>query len=248
MNRNEFFQALPLTRLTVRLTNATLEITSADIEDVHVMVAGDDHAVEALRIATAADTLTIEQPMTATAKAAAVSSSWMQIAVRIPRTWKGRIEGRTVTGWISLREVCGSDLTLDTVSGRITGTELDFITVGARSVIGDIRLNGLRCERCQMASTSGSLTAQQTTLNAGAASTVTGLVSFDLLAPFEELTLNTVTGDLCVDAPIDVCDAVLRSVNGRIRTTGVSIMEGGPKLRATTVSSDLDITRTGPTA
>ena len=36
----------------------------------------------------------------------------------------------------------------------------------------------------------------------------------------------------------------LRSISGRIRTSGVSIVEGGRQLRATTVSSDLDITTT----
>lgn len=242
MNRNEFFQALTVTKLALRLTSATLEICTDDIEDIHVMVSGAKGDVEALRITDASGILTVEQPVSALAKSAAAPNSWMQIAVRLPRTWKGVIEARTVTGWMTIRAIAGTDLSLDTVSGLVMATDLDFITVSARSVIGDIKLTGVNCDRCALFSTSGSLTAMATALRSGSASTVTGVITLDLVSPFEELTLNSVTGDLCVDAPITECDATLRSVSGRLRTGGISITEGAAKLRATTVSSDLDMT------
>lgn len=242
MNRNEFFQALPVTKLSLRLTSATLEICTDDIDDIHVMVSGGKTDVEALRIAASADALTVEQPVSALAKSAAASGSWMQIAIRLPRTWKGAIEARTVTGWMNIRAIAGTDLSLDTVSGMVMVSDVSFLTLSARSVTGDVKLNQVTTGKCSLFSTSGSLTCMRTALQCGSASTVTGLITLDLVAPFSELTLNSVTGDLCVDAPITECDAVMRSVSGRIRTSGVSIVEGAAKLRATTVSSDLDIT------
>lgn len=240
MNRNEFFQALTVTKLTLRLTNAALEICTDDIEDVHVMVSGGSADAEALKIAEAAGALIVEQPVSALAKAAA-GNSWMQLAIRLPRTWKGAIEARTVTGWITLRGIAGTDLSVDTVSGLVMATDVDFITLNARSVTGDIKFTHVALDQMSLFSTSGSLSLQASRFRRGSASTVTGLVALDLTAPFEELTLNSVTGDLSVDAPIAECDAVLRSVSGRIRTGSISIVEGGPKLRATTVSSDLDV-------
>ena len=242
MNRNEFFQALPVTKLALRLTSATLEICTDDIDDIHIMVSGGKTDVEALRISASADALTVEQPVSALAKSAAAPGSWLQIAIRLPRTWKGAIEARTVTGWMNIRAIAGTDLSLDTVSGMVMATDLSFLTLSARSVTGDVKLNQVSAGKCSLFSTSGSLTAMRTALQDGSASTVTGFITLDLVAPFEELTLNSVTGDLCVDAPITACDAVMRSVSGRIRTSGVSIVEGAAKLRATTVSSDLDIT------
>lgn len=242
MNRNEFFQALPVTRVILRLTNAALEICTDDIEDVHVMASGGKTEIDALRITAAADTLTVEQPVSALAKSAAVSGSWLQLTLRLPRNWKGAIDARTVTGWMNIRSLTGSDLSLDTVSGQIMATELDFITLSAHAVTGDVKFNEVRSDKCSLFSTSGSLTAMRTALSKGSANTVTGLITLDLVEPFEELTLNSVTGDICVDAPITECDATLRSISGRIRTSGVSIVEGGRKLRATTVSSDLDLT------
>ena len=242
MNRNEFYQALTVSRLNLRLTSASLEICTDDIEDVHVMISGGKTDVEALRISETSGVLTLEQPVTALAKSAAAANSWMQIAIRLPRSWKGGLDARTVSGWMTIRAIAGTDLSIDTVSGLVMATELDFITVSARSVTGDVKLTGVHCDRCSLFSTSGSLTALASSLRSGSANTVTGLITLDLTAPYEELTLGSVTGDLCVDAPITECDAVLRSVSGRIRTGGISITEGAAKLRATTVSSDLDMT------
>lgn len=241
MNRNEFFQALPVTKLVLRLTSAAVEICTDDIEDIHVMVSGARTDQEALRIHESSGVLTLEQPVSALAKAAS-SSSWMQIAIRLPNTWKGAIDGRSITGWMNLRGLTGTDLSLDTVSGLVMASELDFITLSIRSVTGDVKMNEISCDKCSLFSTSGSLTAMRSSIRSGSGSSVTGLLTLDLRAPFEELTLNSVTGDLCIDAPITTCDAVLRSVSGRIRTNGISIVEGAPKLRATTVSSDLDMT------
>ena len=240
MNRNEFFQALPLTKLILRLTGATLEICTDDIEDIHVMVSGGKAEAEALRIQTSADALTVEQPVSVLAKSAA--GSWLQVAIRLPRSWKGMIDARTVSGWMNLRGVSGTDLTVDTVSGMVLLSDVSFLTMSVRAVTGDVKLNQVNCSKFSLFSTSGDLTCMHTALNAGSASTVTGLISLNLVAPFEELTLNSVTGDICVDAPISTCDASLRSVSGRIHTTGVSIVEGAAKLRATTVSSSLDMT------
>ena len=206
------------------------------------MISGGKTDVESLRIAASADTLTVDQPVSALAKSAAASGSWLQLAIRLPRTWKGAIEARTISGWMNIRAVAGTDLTLDTVSGTIMATDVNFLALSARSVTGDMKLTQVSTGKCCLFSTSGSLTAMRTALKTGSASTVTGLITLDLVTPFEELALNSVTGDLCVDAPITECDAMLRSVSGRIRTSGVSIAEGAGKLRATTVSSDLDLT------
>ena len=40
MNRNEFFQTLPVTSLLFRLTGAMIEICTDDIDDIHIMVSG----------------------------------------------------------------------------------------------------------------------------------------------------------------------------------------------------------------
>ena len=222
MNRNEFFQALPVAKLNLKLTSASLEICTDDIEDIHVMASGGQSDMDELRIALTADVLTIEQPVSKLPRKATGTASWLQVTIRLPHSWKGAIEARTISGWMNIRSLAGTDLNVDTVSGMVMVSDVSFLTLSVRSVTGDIKLNQADCGKCSIFSTSGSLTVMRTALSRGSASTV--------------------TGEMCVDAPITECDAVLRSVSGRIRTSGVSIVEGADKLRATTVSSDLDLT------
>lgn len=241
MNRNEFFQALPLTKLALRLNSAALEICTDDIEDVHVMISGADVEAEALRVAAAADVLTVEQPVSPRSLLGTAGSGWMQITLRLPRTWKGAIEARSVSGRMNIRSVAGTDMSLDTVSGLVMVTDVSFLTLSARAVTGDVKLNQTSADKVGLFSTSGSLTAADSAFKTGSASTVSGDVTLDLASPFEELTLNTVAGELTVRAPMTQCSASLRSVSGRIHAEGVEITEGAPKLRATSVSSDLEL-------
>ncbi len=241
MNRNEFFPALPVTKLNLRLTSAALEIITDDIEDIHVMASGGKADIEELRIAAAADTLTIEQPVSKLTLVAPATGSWLQLTLRLPRSWKGAVEARSVSGWMTIRGLSGTDMSLDTVSGMVSVSDVSFLTLSARAVTGDVKLLQAGVNKASLFSTSGELTATSVAVNTLSASTVTGDISLDLLAPFEELSLHTVTGDLRVAAPITACDATIRSVSGHIHPEGVEIAEGAPKLRAVTVSSDLDI-------
>lgn len=243
MNRNEFLEALPITRINLKLIGATLELCTDDIDDIHVMVSGADRDVGNLRIDVNADQLLIEQPAVSLAKNP-IGTSWLQLTLRLPRSWKGRIEGRTVSGWINARSLAGSDLSLESVSGMITVGEAEFIAVSLRSVSGDIKATGLSCEKLALSSTTGDLSALAAGLRQCSLTSITGSATLTLTEPYEEITANTVTGDVVIEAPVDVCDAVLRSVSGRIRTSGVSIVEGAARVRVNTVSGELDMTCT----
>lgn len=241
MNRNEFLEALPLTRITLKLTGAALEISADDIDDISIMVSGADNDVRALRISVSGDQLLIEQPALSVAKNP-VSSSWMQVNIRLPLSWKGRIDARTVSGWINARGLAGSDLTLDTVSGLITASALQFLTISMRTVTGDIRVNGMTCEKGTLGSTSGAVSVQAGSMETCSLSSITGSMLLSLRSPFRAITASSVIGDLAIDAPITDCNAVIRSVSGRIHTSGVSIVEDAPvSVHFNTVSGSLDL-------
>lgn len=241
MNRNEFFPALPVTKLNLRLTSAALEIITDDIEDIHVMASGGKADIEELRITAAADTLTIEQPVSKLTLVAPATGSWLQLTLRLPRSWKGVVEARSVSGWMTIRGLSGTDMSLDTVSGMVSVSDVSFLTLSARAVTGDVKLLQAGVNKASLFSTSGELTATSVAVNTLSASTVTGDITLNLAAPYDELALHTVTGDLHVTVPMAECDAVLRSVTGHIHADSVELVEGAAKIRATTVSSDLDI-------
>ena len=244
MNRNEFLEALPLTRIVLKLTGATLEICTDDIEDVHVMVSGADGDVKSLRIAVSGNQLLVEQPAVSLQKNP-IANSWLQVTIRLPLTWKGRIEGRTISGLINARCLSGTDLTLETVSGLITANALVFQAATIRSVTGDIRIVDMVCDKASLHSTSGDISLQAGSLAHCTLGAITGNAVLSLRAPFDSVTATSVVGDLAIDAPVEECNAVLRSVSGRISTDGVSIVGEAPvTVHFSTVSGSLDLSRT----
>lgn len=237
MSRNESFPALSVARISAHLTGAAVEICPDDIDDVHVMVSGD--APDTLQISFSGGTLQIRQHAVARTR---LPGGWTQLTLRVPRAWKGSIDARTRSGRISLRQLSGADLSLRTVSGLVMGNELHFITVRAASLTGDVKLSGLRCEKCSMLSATGSLAIQDGVTPLGSAFTATGDVRLTLLDAFTALRMASLTGALAVQAPIEACDARLRSVTGRLRTARVSIGNAAPTLRAFSLTGQLSLT------
>lgn len=243
MNRNEFLEALPISRIVLKLTHAALEMYTDEIDDVHVMVSGADGDVKSLRITVSGNQLLVEQPAVSLPRNP-VGSSWLQVTIRLPLTWKGRIEARTVTGWINARSLSGTELTLETVSGLINANAMLFQAATLRSVTGDIRLADLVCGKLALHSTSGAMTLQDGSFTHCSMGSITGSTVLGLRAPFESVTASSVIGDLAIDAPIDACNATLRSVSGSISTSSVSISpDAEASVLFSTVSGSLDISR-----
>jgi len=237
MNRNESFPALPVARISAHLTSASLEICPDDIDDVHIMVSGA--APETLQISFSEGILHITQQRTASPRQ---HGGWTQLMLRVPRAWKGSIDARTGSGRINLRQLSGADLSLRTGSGMVTGSELCFITACVASLTGDAALSGLHCETCSLISVAGNLTITGGRLHQGRALSGMGRISLTLLDAFAALRLTSLTGKLVVRAPIQTCNARLRSLTGRIRTEGVSIGEAPAAVHAATLTGALTLT------
>lgn len=243
MNHNEAFPALTVTQMNIRLAGAALEIFPDDVEEIHIMVSGNEHAVSSLRIAQTGDTLAIEQP--APALPLPASTGWMQLTLRVPRSWKGGIDARSTSGLMNLRSLQGADLSLETVSGMVMVNDVSFLSITVRTVTGDVKICSAGCRRCSLSTTAGSLSMLDSALNSLILASVTGSAAVSLMEPFQEVSMSSVSGSLALEAPMEACDAVLRSVSGRLRTNGLSNVEGAAKIRAATVTGNLDVSRFG---
>ena len=73
--------------------------------------------------------------------------------------------------------------------------------------------------------------------------TVTGNMS---LQGQIDASSDVVAGGISLEIPGAQCDAILRSVSGRLLTDGVSIVDGAPSVRVTTASGNLTIRRISP--
>ncbi len=240
LERNESFDAGRLNDLAVRLAWAQVEIFADDIDRVQVLAAGDENSVRDLRIETEDDTLVVEQPQYGlTLKI--MESRWMQVCVRVPKTWDKQIHVNTVGGLLNARKLNGSRVVLDTVSGDVHASRITAEAISLKSVSGDIRAERLTSELLTARTVSGSVTLDDVTAKSYKCTTVNGEQKIRQTAGFEQMELRTVSGDITVWTTATRAGVFMRSLSGRVSAQGVELTEDkdAPVIRATGVSADL---------
>ena len=222
MNSRNSFSSLTITQLVIHLTGALLELYADDTQEIQVMASGDDHDMKAVSLAQNGDTLTLEQSAAALSPLP-LSARWLQVTIRIPRAWKGRVEIRTTSGSVHVRGLQVSDLSVESLSGFVMLSDLSSL----------VTTTGILClERLAF------LNISLSSVSRGA------MLSFAEL--FSTFKGGSVAGGISLEIPGAQCDAILRSVSGRLLTDGVSIVDGAPSVRVTTASGNLTIRRISP--
>ena len=240
MNRNESFPASDVTELALHLAWASADVTVDEVSEIQVMVSGNEGDVNDLKILCDDGRLLIEQP-TYGLSIKLNTERWMHVLVRIPSQWKGALDANTISAPLKARGLTGTDLQLDTVSGDVQAIDLTGITIALRTVSGNVAAGGISAGHLSLRTVSGDVTVDCADARVYRLNTVSGEASIDMAAPFERLDGVTVSGSVRVYTPVCEADAVLRSVNGRLRTSGVSIMENAPVIHVKSVSGDLEI-------
>ena len=238
MNRNVTFPAVSITGLNLRLAWASAEILADRTEDVQILVAGDARDVSELRIQQEKNQLTIEQPNYGLSMKLN-SERWLEIFIRVPRSWKGSIQGGSISGKLTARGLIGTDLSLESTSGDIRTTNTSFMTTSVKTVSGNIELSAPECEQLTLRTVSGNVAVSSGNALKLQLSAVSGDSVIKLVNVPEQVEGNTVSGQVVLQAPIEAADASLRSVSGRMLTENVSIREGATRVAFASVSGHL---------
>ena len=237
-SRNSFF-SLTITQLVIHLTGALLELYADDTQEIQVMASGDHHDMKAVSLAQNGDTLTLEQSAAALSPLP-LSARWLQVTVRIPRTWKGRVEIRTTSGSVHVRGLQVSDLSVESLSG------FSSLSLKVKNGSGDIAGSDLSGQDCSLFTTTGMLCLERLAFLNISLSSVSRGAMLSFAEMFSTFKGGSVAGGISLEIPGAQCDAILRSVSGRLLTDGVSIVDGAPSVRVTTASGNLTIRRISP--
>lgn len=240
MNRNESFSPLDVSSIEIRLTYPSLDVLVDDTDTVQILIAGDENSAGDLKVSLENGCLQVDQP----AKGIAYKITqpiWLQITVRIPRSWEGGIDLSTVSGRLTAQGLRGTDIFLESASGdllvnHITGTNIKLVTVS-----GNVDATDTSADICVIRAVSGDVRITDGSASHWKLTAVSGDITIDMSNPFEKLGASSVSGNVRVTVPMSDVDAYIRSVTGRIRTRDISITENAPKVSLTTVSGDLDI-------
>ena len=253
MNSRNSFSSLTITQLVIHLTGALLELYADDTQEIQVMASGDDHDMKAVSLAQNGDTLTLEQSAAALSPLP-LSARWLQVTIRIPRTWKGRVEIRTTSGSVHVRGLQVSDLSVESLSGFVMLSDLSSLSLKVKNGSGDIAGRDpsrpadrdLSGQDCSLFTTTGMLCLERLAFLNISLSSVSRGAMLSFAEMFSTFKGGSVAGGISLEIPGAQCDAILRSVSGRLLTDGVSIVDGAPSVRVTTASGNLTIRRISP--
>ena len=240
MNRNESFPALNVSTLNVRLGWASVEIMVDEVEDIQVLLSGDEGEIAEMKLGLQDGRIQVEQPSYGISTRIH-NSKWMQVFVRLPRSWKGALDASSVTGDINVRGVSGTDLNLDSVSGDVRAAALTGISMGLHTVSGDVLAHDLSGESLSLRTVSGKVRLEGAGFVSYRLNDVSGDVALTLSDAFERLDGGTVSGNVSITAPITRADASLRAISGRLLTEGVSIGSGAPRVAMSSVSANVQL-------
>jgi len=239
MHRNETFHQSTLT-IAVHLAWANLDVCTAEIEEIQVVVSGTDHEVQELRIRDEEGKLLVEQPAYGLTYKLN-NERWMNVLLRLPTRWRGSLEACTISAPLHVRGVHGTDLTCDTVSGDMMVSDLTAIDLKMRTVSGSIRGAGIICEKLSVRTVSGAAEVMDCTFRQGRAVTVSGPVTIQTPEGFQNFSSTAVSGTMTLHAPLDAADFTLKSVSGRPFTEGVSLRPDAPTIRTSSVSGNVHL-------
>ena len=240
LNRNENYPAASVAVLDINLAWATLELVADDVEDVQILVSGNEEDVDDLRTSLTDGKLLVEQPAYGLTPRIA-TTRWMQVVARLPRSWKGAVEATTVAGCLRAAAVKGSDVVLATVSGDLSAAGVEAITLRTRTVTGALSVTETRAEKFTLRTVSGLTRVLRGDFRFLRLNSAASDLDLDLDAPPEKLEATTVAGDVRITAPLRTACISLRTATGRLRTGGVSITDEGPVITASTVSGGLSV-------
>ena len=247
MTRNESFPAADTNAVSIDMVRSSIDIQTCDIDDLQLLISGDDESVSLLQLDWSGGKLSLSMPIRDRVPNL-VAPAWMQTVLRLPRTWKGALELRTQSGMISVSGFSGTDMSASTVSGHIRVVDILCITCSLHAMSGILLVEKAKADDVRLSTVTGNIMA--TELNCGRchASTISGDSELNFSTPFQHLSGNATTGDTHLSVPLDEINASLHSVTGRLLTRNISIQAtaGIPELRFTTVTGNLEIVGSMP--
>ncbi len=238
MERNIGYPAAMVDGVQVRVGWAQVDVIHADTQEVQAVIAGDARSAGELNIRHENGKLVVEQPQYGMLN---FDSKWLQICLRVPQTWCGGIGLTTISGAVTLRGIRGTQITVETVSGAIHVDNVQCEQLTMYGISGGLQATRLTGKGLKIRSVSSAVALYATAFEEIRATTVSGRVMLDFLAPFRSLDMQTATGDVCIQLPGGRAEVGFRSVTGKLSAEGFSGGDGAPRIQVTTLSGNVSL-------
>ena len=241
VERREAFAAESLKGLKIRLQWACVTLTCSNVEQFEVEITGTDceKDIGCVSVKVENGVLSVAQPASFPAWFGVRTK--MHVRIFIPTFWKGEIDAKTISGTVEAMGLRGTDISLTTVSGALHAASIEAICLKCASVSGQLHTDDTACETLKLQTASGSIHANACDFRTASLHSVSGSCTLQAAGTFDDVMAATVSGHITLELPFAAADAVFRSTSGRIRTVGIDLVEGAPRVRAHTVSGNFII-------
>lgn len=239
MDRNESWQSLSIAAVAVHLAWGQVRVTGEDVPGMRMTVSGSEGEVTGLRVQLEEGKLLIEQPNLGISSVNVMEQHWLQVSLQIPRDWKGQVEITTTTGRLQAEGLSGTDLRLDTVGGEISCRRLSFMSGEIKTVTGGIDASGVRCGELSVRTVSGGVQLHHMAMDQLRLGSVTADARVHMDEPFVSVALNTITGGVAIEAPVEQVHVQRRAPAGRLQLWEVQEQPDAPQITMNTVSGSL---------
>ncbi|MDD2647376.1 MAG: DUF4097 family beta strand repeat-containing protein [Eubacteriales bacterium] len=240
MERNSRYSAAEIKEIQVHLAWAQLSAVTADIEDIQVLIAGDDRSVSEMQIAVKEGALTIEQPQFGLSLDV-MQGKWMQVCLRMPEKYAGSIYMNTITGLITVRGIKAEKLGVETVNGDLRVTSVSAGEIKMGSVTGEICAGSLSGESLKIRAVNGKVDVEDAAFDMVKTSSVAGKQKLVFVRPFMTMEARSVSGKIHVYAASRQLHVITRSVKAQVKMKNIEDNEQAPELRLVTVSGRLEV-------
>ena len=241
MNRSESFASVDIHAVQCHVSWASLEVRADNVPEMRLLISGSDDDVRDLKITVEEGVLSIDLGIRERLPNV-MGLQWMQIALRLPSSWRGGLSLHSASGLLSVSGVQGTDFVLETVSGMVRMDHTRSMTSVVRTVSGSLLITDHTTRVFRTSNISGASSFHRLNAESVHITHVAGQTGLEMASVPATIEGTSVSGGVDLILPAASVDAALKSVTGKLVTEGLENREGAPcRIRMTTVTGGLRV-------
>lgn len=245
MQRNEQYNAQWVSRLVVKNIWGSVQLSSHGAQEVQIRIEGDDTSVQEVIVRHENGELLVQQPnLLFGLDALFRPGKKLSVEIILPETWQGDVSLNTVSGKISARQVQAVNLSMETVSGAISCFGLSARQLKIQTVAGNIDASSLHTDRLDLRAVSGDMRLTGLMADDVKGTAVSGATELSFEQPFRTVELTGVSGAITLETPSPQLAVAFHAVSGRVQYGGEMVQGNAPRVSVSMVSGNLTIYNT----
>ncbi len=240
MEKNTSFALDQVQKIVVKVAWPQLEVDFDNGTDIRVFIAGDDTSVPQMQVGLMNEVFSIEQPQYGLWKNYRIGS-WMQIMLKVPKSYAHAVHISTVSGDCIVRGFAGDTLDINTVNGKLIVNQVQSNTLMLDSVNGSLTARDIVCDTLKSKTVNGAFVYENMQAKRVRASAVSAAQQYELVEGFESLDITSVSGNIDILQPHANLDVKVHAIAANVFYDDINLSEEGIPVRINVITGSVKI-------